>query len=78
MCICLVCVCMCVCVHARRSVFLGVTDLDFLYIMLFADYAQDPGNPLSSHVFLCTRKYEFLFTKIYLLICQSLNFSMKF
>ena len=35
----------------------------YIYIMLCTDYVQIPENPLSSHAFLCTRKYGFVFKK---------------
>jgi len=58
-----VCMCVCVCVSALRKLALGVTGLDFVYIMLYTDYVQFPWNHFSSHVFLCTRKCGIFVTK---------------
>jgi len=50
-----------------RKAALGVTGLGYIYIyvyiMLCTDYVQVPGNPLSSHEFLCTIKYRFVFKR---------------
>jgi hypothetical protein len=50
-------------VVCRKSA-LFVTGLVFVYIMLCTDCIQVPGNSLSSHAFLYTRKYGFLVKKI--------------
>jgi len=64
MCVCVWCAHVCVCVWrgAQRAA-LGVTGLVFVHILLFTAYVQITGNPLSCHVFLCTRKYGFLVMK---------------
>ena len=37
--------------------------------MLYTDYVQVRGNPLSSQAFLCKRKYGFVVTKN--ILCKS-------
>ena len=56
-------VCVCMRAYARIRAALVLRGLVFVYILLCTGYVQVPGNPLSSHEFLSTRKYGILLTK---------------